>query len=287
MPNTTHRRHLPIKACSLNNNGLQQLYRLLQQKVDEAANYEVSKLNRLDTQSDQDFVDMCELVRDAFRISVQITTEDGEVILAEDDSFLDDINLPNNISLVQFDSGYNFRNISNNSQPKNHFTVTLDFNKQRAFDNNNPATAPLVNKSALECWGEDPNWVIAVHDRAKNFFSDRKIPNAWLHHTNTYDILLILLGFPIGFWVLYRVLQVANSELGEVPLVLGLAILVYVFVVWLFFFRVIFFYARWAWPLVEFSGATQSPNKYHRSFWKFLAGGLLIALVWDVITSVF
>ena len=76
----------------------------------------------------------------------------------------------------------------------------------------------------------------------------RRLGRGWLHHRNTYDALLIFLGFPMTSWGTWHIYSAwiqgsAIERSGIVPVVV-----IWVFLSLLYVFRLLFAAAKWLWP---------------------------------------
>jgi hypothetical protein len=282
----SYSRTFHIPSCALTNECLKDLYRLLDARVREASLNETNNIRQTTDQTDEDLQETIRIIDESYVVTVQITTQDGQTIVGSSSSILDSAEMPQNISRIDFDTGFEFDKRFK-LMPRNRIVLNLDFSKFIPLDTTNPTTTPTPNNSQLFMSGQDQNWIIPAYEKIKHFLESRRNTTLWLHKRNTYDILLILFGMPIGFWLTYRLTETLRNSFADASIVLEVAVLVYVFVLWLYFFRFLFFYAKWAWPLVEYTGASRNEARLHRGFWRFLAGGVFVGLVYDFFKQAF
>ena len=93
-----------------------------------------------------------------------------------------------------------------------------------------------------------------------------------------------LIGLPLSFWICYRVSPFIRSVFTS-PF-LQAAVYVYFFLLTLIFTQVMFSYARWIWPLVEYVGSKSAATR-HRALWATISLGLMVSVIYDVLKWLF
>src|SRR5262249_22687966 len=124
----------------------------------------------------------------------------------------------------------------------------------------------------------DVTWANGVCDELIHFFDQTKSRRGWLHLQESYTGLLLLLGFPLSFNVVYY-LDKMLRRVATVPEALSVAIYVWSVLIVLYFFRILFNYARWVFPKVEVDAPRQHVGVRHRIAISALAIMLMGALV--------
>jgi uncharacterized membrane protein YuzA (DUF378 family) len=89
-------------------------------------------------------------------------------------------------------------------------------------------------------------------------------------------------GLPFGFWITYKLSNVLNEIFGNFHSIVQSAAYVYVFIASIFLFSLLFRYARWMWPLVEFRSSRNIEHK-HRIILTTIIIGLISKLIYDLI----
>lgn len=108
------------------------------------------------------------------------------------------------------------------------------------------------NEANFEVQGYDPTWVNGVFNEITSFIKQRSSTLSGIHNHSVYDVLLWLIGFPLAFWVCFK-LSPYIEKIGEgTNTFFKSAVYLYCFVATLFLFRILFHYLRWVCPLVEY-----------------------------------
>lgn len=179
-------RQFPLPSCLLTPSDLRRLYRLLQPKADEAADRQVATLLIQPGQTPQQFEELKTAVRNALVPVIRLQTNRGEWINATTADILEDEQLPESITKLEFDSAILHRTKFNNLFPNNWFNVTLDFGRTNILE----ATAiPEQNTSSVSINGLDATWANAVYDELFQFFRQYRARRGWIHGQRIYDVL--------------------------------------------------------------------------------------------------
>jgi len=141
---------------------------------------------------------------------------------------------------------------------------------------------PTPNVSNFAVTGYDVTWTNGVFNEVLKFIEKRLSALKWIHKHTIYDFLLWILGFPFGFWVAYKLSDFITGFFGRFSVFVQSAAYVYVFLASLFFFRILFHYGRWIWPMVEYKSPRDRSVK-HRLLLSTIFLGLIVAILYDVI----
>jgi hypothetical protein len=147
---------------------------------------------------------------------------------------------------IEFDSAFLYRSRFNDLVPNNSFTVTLDLVCSNILDMNTP---PTSNLSVANIWGLKATWANAVYDELVALFRQRRTKRGWLHSPGSYDVLVILIGFPLSFDLVYH-LDRLIKHFVLLPEALSVALYVYAVLLVLFLFRTALNYAKMGVPQV-------------------------------------
>lgn len=253
---------------------LRRVYRLLETKASEAADRQLAVLTLQSGQTQAQFQELRAAVRDAMALVIRLQTE-NEWINGTTIDLLNDEQLPDGIVRIEFDSAFLYRARFNNLVPNNSFSVVIDLVRPGILDLKNP---PPQNASVATVSGLDATWANAVYDELAAFFRQRATKRGWLHSPASYDALVIPLGFPLSFDLVYH-LDHLIKRVVALPEALAVAFYVYVVLLVLLVFRILFNYARWAFPKVEVDAPRQHVAVGHRIAISTLAVIVLGALV--------
>jgi len=216
---------------------------------------------------------MSAAVRQALSLMVRLQTSNGEWINGTTIDLLSDEQLPDGLVRIEFDSAFLYRSRFNNLVPNNSFTLTVDLARPPVLEMN-----PQQNGSVAIIFGLDTTWTNALHDELAAFFRQRRTRRGWLHSPRSYDALVILVGFPLSFEIVYRLDRLIRTK-ATIPEALSVALYVYIVLVVLFLFRTLFNYARWAFPKLEVDAPRQHIGAAHRVAISTLALMVLAVLV--------
>jgi hypothetical protein len=231
----------------------------LEQKALEAAERQVATLIRQPGQNPAQFAELQTTVRSALALVIRLQTS-NEWVNSTAIDLLNDEQLPDGILKIEFDSAFLYRSRFNNIVPNNSFAVTLDLARTGVLDLN---SIPHQSTSAANVLGLDGTWANAVHEELVAFFRQRRSKRGWLHLVRTYDALVILIGFPLSFDIVYH-FDRAIRHVVALPEALSVALYVYAVLVVLLLFRTTFNYARWAFPKLEIDAPRQHVARGHR-----------------------
>lgn len=272
-----------IEACSLKIEDFKALFRLLNNKVDEALDIELEESPMLENKPENEVEQIRNSIRQNFKLSVLIVGAKGEYLSGDDVSIFEDENLPNNINQVIFDSAINHTQMIGR-EPRNKVIVQFDFKKQEIFDFSYLPAQPDPNSSSIQVGGYNDTWVSGVYAEILSFLKDKKKKRNWLHKKRIYDFFLYLLFYPIMFWCIYRVSSLLQGKVNTIFLI---AVCFYIFFLLLLLLRIIFNYARWIFPLLEFIPKPGTKMGRHRATLSIIALGIISSLIRDIIKSIF
>lgn len=279
-------RKLVIPSCNINEEDLRRLWRLLSEKAAEIFERSSSRFKRKEGESEEEFNKQKELVRSLFQLSVQYQASNGEWTRGTTIDVLKSENLPEQITVVDYDSAF-FFNKEIGKRPDDYFIVSLDFRPTDVLKLTNVSGEPTENGSLAVVFGIDETWVNGVYDQLSTFFKERSTNRNWLHSHYAYDLLLLIFGFPMSLAWVYRANQWFQQASLTWPEALFVAFYVYVVLLALYFFRITFNYTRWIFPKVEGPNPRQKGPLKHRIILSALVLGLVSAAVYDFLKWLF
>jgi len=161
-----------------------------------------------------------------------------------------------------------------NREPPNRFDLHLDFGRPPLLDARRLVSEPTPNASHINIVGESEGWIAAIENCVLDTISDFRNRRGFLHRGFVYDLGLLLIAVPMFFYLSWR-LQAPISRLTDGwPVLLTNALWVYLFFATLFTYRVIFGYAKWAFPIMELTDQKTGARKH-----RLILGSLLLAVI--------
>ena len=273
-----------VRSSMLSREDIAALYMLLTKLSKESMKRQAEIITeQIPPKSVQD-IEIINNVRNSFRVHVKIQDTKLGTIYASDSNVFSKENFPKEILSVFFSTKTEYKNLANGKDPIQSIEVFLDFERPLAVDFVNLPSHPTKNGSAYDVNGNDPTWVNGAYQRLETFFEEKSRKIEWLHRQGTYDLALWVIGIPIIFWAIYRVSNFIGMSFWQDFFRIG----VYVFEFFLFanLAKFVFTYARWVFPLFEYTDSMH-PAKHHKTFLL----GMLIAIfgtaIYDGISLVF
>ncbi len=264
---------------------MSKLFKILANKSEEAGKLEIESWTKSEKQSDEDYNDEINKVRNCFKLKLVIKEENGKALIGPMNVVLNSPDFPEKIKSVYAVCGNDLKSICN-LFPKNSFEIFLDFSKPRILDLSFLPSHDTPNESNVKITGLNTTWVHGVFGEVMNFIEERASKFSIVHKNSIYDIFLWVLGFPLAFWGCYKLSTPIESIGNNINEFFRNAVYVYAFLVTLFLFRILFHYLRWVCPLVEYRAVGNSIIK-HRAFLATILIGIVGAFIYDLIKTIF
>ena len=280
MPIKILKKTIPLRGLSISIIDVIRIVERLIQHVDEQGHSEVAQISNTNPVS-SDRQKELELEREqAFRITVTIVGRHGESLFGYGTESLTSPNIPEPIDSIYISNCAAYQTVTGRN-PLNNFTLHLDFSTPPLVDNNNPASAPTPNVSILTIEGDRDAWVASIHQAVMNVLEKRFNKRRIFHMAHIYDIGLAFFGFPLAIYLCWRVSEFVETNVGAHSLFLSTAAYIYVFFIALNIYRVLFGYARWAFPAVDLT-SSESQSKHHRKAWFAIVLGIIGTAIYDL-----
>lgn len=267
-----------ITACAFSKVDLQALCEKLQESSYEAAEEEISHYNPIDRPPEQILADK-ESLRLGFELQVAVRGIDDKVVDGTIPVVFNSPRFPDKVKSLYINSELDLRNLYN-WFPRNRFELLLDFAKPE-FNLSLSPSGSTPNASKILVSGRNETWVNGVYHAVIEFVKNRKTRRQFFHRHSVYDLLLACVSLPFAFSIASKLSGLINDLFGEHSGILKSAAYVYVFYFSVLLFRILFDYARWIFPIVEYKESTDTAQK-HRAILAAIILGVLGNFIYDV-----
>jgi hypothetical protein len=263
---------------SFDKEDLRKLFKLLQERLDSAAELEVANYKQNELPDDQ-YQKNKETLRNGYKLLLTITGANGQRLYGTPQEILSSPNYPETIESVYINSAIVLK-ARENWVTRNSIEMFLDFSHPAILDFRLMPSGSTPNGSNFTVQGADATWVNGIFRELETFVNERTAPAPWLHRHTIYDLFLWVLGFPIAFWICFK----ASSRLPAPEVAGGFvraALLVYIFLLVSVGFRTLFHYCRWVFPVFEYR-RPRNRALAHRVLLGAITVGLITSLIYDV-----
>lgn len=271
-----------IRSFSGGKGDLRKLFKILNERNDSARDIEVANFKQLD-QTAREYEENKQLLFDSFELKITVNGSDGSQLYGSVSEIFESPNFPERVQSV-FSSSATVFEVRWNFTPRNQFKLFLDFSKPQLLDFSFLPSQATPNTSVFTLSGYDTTWVHGVFNEVKTFVDNHPARGAWLHKHSVYDLLLYVFGFPLAFWVVYKSSGYVARVFGGFSEFVKAACYVYVFLTSLIILRLLFHYARWLWPLVDYQTISDKATK-HRVVLCTIVIGLITGLIYDLVKT--
>ncbi len=277
-PTINNRQKIDVSSLSMDKDDLRRFCDILQERVNSAAEFEVN-LFQQNEQTDEQYQQNIAILRESFELRITITGIGGKELWGSIGEVFGSVNFPEQVKSLYVESESTLRHV-HNYYPHNSFTIFLDFSKPKVFDLSIMPHQGTPNESNVEVKGYDAIWVNGVFTELKKFIDDRPSTLSIVHSHGVYDVLQLVLGFPLSFWVCSKFSSSIETGFGNGNAFVISALYLYAFVATLFLSRILFHYLRWVCPLVEYRYKNNA-MLIHRTLFGALTLGWLGQFLYD------
>ena len=261
----------PIAACVFSKDDLKNLCEILQEWCSKASDEEIKHYSPLNRTPEQFSADIAAL-QSGFELKVTVQGVDDERIYGTIPDVFNSPRFPDQVKTLYINSESDLRNLYN-WFPRNRFEMLLDFTRSELFNLSLLSSISTPNASNIHVSGLDSTWVSGVYSEVTNFIKEKRTRRGFFHRHSVYDLLLLFLGLPLTFWIAYKLSGLINRIFGEFSVFVQNGAYVCLFFLMLNLFKILFDYARWVFPIVEYKSTTDTVRKH-----RFILGGLIIAI---------
>ena len=269
-----------ITACAFSKDDLKTLCEILQESSYAAAEEEISHYMPLDRPPEQIQADK-ETLRSGFELKVNVQGMDDKGLFGTIPAVFNPPRFPDKVKSLYIDSELDLRNL-HNWPPRNRFELFLDFTKPDIFNLSLSPSISTPNASNILVNGLNSDWVSGVYRKVTDFIKEKKTRREFFHKHSVYDFLLFFVGLPFAFWMAYKLSGVINRTFGEFSIFVQNGVYVGLFFLMLNLSRILFVYARWVFPIVEYRGSTNIARKH-----RYILGSLVIAVFGNFLYDLF
>jgi hypothetical protein len=273
-----------ITSLSVDKHYLNNLFKILEERCRDAGEIEVSNFKQKE-QSAEVYEQNKKTLREGFELKITLNSLDGQELWGGITDIFDSPNFPDQIKSMYVNSEIPLK-IGYSYYPRNSFELLLDFSKPELFNLSLMPSQETPNASNITVQGLDATWVHGLFNEFTNFIKRHPSRLTWLHKHSVYDWLVWGFGLPFSFWASYKLSNIINSIFSKFSVFVQNAAYVYVFFASLTLFRMLFHYARWVWPLIEYRSSKNISQK-HRIILGTITLGIVSMLIYDILKTIF
>ncbi|WP_320018763.1 hypothetical protein [Labilibaculum manganireducens] len=271
----------PIDSLTINKDDLLKFLQILQERANSACEIECNHIESFIKV--EDLEKSKENLRSCSALKLTITGMDGEELFGSITEVFESLSFPEQIKSLYLNSELIYKS-NFNYIPRNRFDIFIDFRKPKVLDFSFAPSEKTPNDSTFCVEGFDSTWVNGVFSEIDKFFNKRSSSISGIHKNSIYDVIVWILGIPIGFWACYK-LSINISQVFSDSFLQN-ALFVYIFFLSLFILRILFHYFRWLYPQVQYK-STNDLSIIHRGFFYVIATSIIGAFLYDMLHLLF
>lgn len=280
MPLQITKKTIPLRSLNVSIQDVRRIVERLLPHVDDEGHREVTLLLE-NGPNNQERRELLEAQREqAFRITVTIYGRDGESLFGYGTEPFESPNIPEPIDSIYISNTAAYQTVTGNT-PLNNFSINLDFSTPPLIDNNNPVSNPTPNYSNFTVEGTREAWIALIHQAVMEILAKKLNKRKFMHAAFVYDMGLFLFGLPSALYVCWRISEFVEINVGAISPFISAATYIYIVFLVLIFYRALFGYTKWAFPIVELT-SNESRSKLHRKFWFTILGSLAASAIYDL-----
>ncbi|VVT19038.1 hypothetical protein [Hoeflea sp. EC-HK425] len=261
--------------------GLRKIFVELSDIVREQGELEISQLAKNEDQSEEEFKTLKDDFREnAFRLLATVNFEDGTSIHTSDPGVL---HLAPSGPLIQSVYLSNITPFKHRLgvEPEHRFELYIDLRQPALFDASEIVSSPTPNFTNLSISGSRSGWRSGIEEIVRKHIIKHRPVRSFLHSGFIYDLFLMVFGLPLAFYFCWLSSGWITTTFSATNNVVISAVYVYVAFCAIWFYRFLFSYSKWAFPLVEITDQATRPAK-HRKIWWAIIITLAAKLFWDL-----
>ncbi|MBO9478244.1 hypothetical protein J7382_11925 [Shimia sp. R11_0] len=146
---------------------------------------------------------------------------------------------------------------------------------------------PTENRSVINVYGKDEDWVISTANRLESFFKKRRALRPVIHGSGAYDYFTYLAFLPLLMLAYAKWPTPLSKWLAEQDLFLNIFASIYFLLLSLLAGRFLFQYFRWLFPPMEYFKGSRVGAMLHRAVVGMVLASFALAAGYDVLKYVF
>ena len=270
-----------IDSLSINKEDLLKFLNILQVRANSACDIECNHIESFipaeNLEKSKEDLRSCSILK------LTINGQDGEELFGSIDEVVESVSFPEQIKSLYLNSELIYKS-NFNYIPRNSFNVFIDFSKPKVLDFSFAPSNKTPNDSTFCVEGFDNTWVNGVFSEIDKYFVKRSSKISGIHKNSIYDLIVWIIGIPIGFWACFKLSSYINQVFSNS--FLQSAVFVYVFFLSLFVLRILFHYSRWLYPKIQYK-STKDASIIHRGFFYIIATGIFVTFLYDILCLLF
>lgn len=279
------KRYIPLKGYTISIKDAKRIYQLLSAYVTAEGASDVEAFTKPPNMTDQDFAaEKQRWLSNAYKITVTINGIDESSLYEDHEGIFDSPNLPSRIANIFMTNVTAFEGTTR-MKPANSFQLNIDFSKPPLLDGNNLVSSPTPNFSHVTIEGTKDSWLATIADKVTGVVGPKKNRRRFLHAPFVYDFGLMVFGVPAGLYLCWKSSGFVYESFSSMHGVVTAAAYIYLFFLALWGYRIMFGYAKWAFPIVELE-EEKSASAQHRIFWLAIVLGVLGNFAYDVLKRI-
>ncbi|MFC3702853.1 hypothetical protein ACFOND_14545 [Reinekea marina] len=271
-----------IESTSLAKGDVRALLSRIESRFPEAIGLEEANYSE-ESRALENYDELAQNIRDSFLLTITLNGSNGEELQGTIEDVFDSPNFPDVVTKV-FASSETSLKVNCDFTPRNKVIVLIDFTKPKLLDFSVLPGYKTPNNSNFQVEGLDSSWVNGLYAEIENYLRNRKKPGFFLHKHATYDLFLWLIGMPFAFFLSYKVSGFVES-FASFNSFFKSALYLYVGFATIIAFRIVYHYARWAFPRIEYKSTFEKAIR-HQIAIGAISISLVGTLIWEAIKAV-
>ncbi|UVC11190.1 hypothetical protein IHQ71_11795 [Rhizobium sp. TH2] len=170
-----------------------------------------------------------------------------------------------------------------NTRPLNVVDAFLSFEKPSLkIDWQTVPSNATANRSVINIYGRDEDWVISTEARIQDFLRRKKSYRPAIHGSGTYDYLVYLVFLPTLIWLYHQNSGFFGDWLRTQTTFINVIIGIYALLLSLLFIRFVFQYVRWLFPPMEFYKTSRWRAYLHRTVAGLVLSTVVLNAIYDM-----
>jgi len=271
----------PIDSLEITKEELKRFLQILQERANSACEFECNHIESFikaeDLEKSKDDLRSCSTLK------ISLTGNDGVELFGNIEEVFTSLSFPEQIKSIYLNSELLYKS-KFNYIPRNQFKIYFDFRKPKVLDFSFQPSDKTPNESMFSVEGYDSTWVNGVFSEIDNFIKKHSSRFSGVHKNSIYDLIVWLLGLPLGFWTCFKLSNSISRFFTSK--FLTSALYVYVFFLSLIILRILFHYFRWLYPKVQYK-TKKDISLIHRGLFLTITIGIIGSFLYDLIRIFF